>query len=133
MKWDGRRAFDIGRSQGGSRPSALPLSVRPPGAMKFQPHKVVTEDVNGKKKRKRIPIGDPIPNYFPAVVPEDLFYQVQALFKKNQVQTKNGTPVGLSGNGKMGNLFVHLAKCGYCGASMYVLDKSPGRYYGSSG
>lgn len=87
----------------------------------YQPHRLVG--------RKREPIGEPIRNYYPAIVPEDLFYEVQALFKTVPNKKKGGT-VGLpGGNSRNGNLFVHIAKCGYCGASMHFLDKSPGTYY----
>ncbi len=73
----------------------------------FQPHKLL--------KGKRQPIGDPIPDYFPALIDKDIFYRVQEQFRQNE--HKGGQ------TGKVSNLFSHIAKCGYCGASMALIDK----------
>lgn len=54
---------------------------------------------------------DPIPNYYPAIIDEDTFYQVQAKLKQG-VHQKGRV-------GTCGNLFTHIVKCGYCGASMH--------------
>jgi DNA invertase Pin-like site-specific DNA recombinase len=75
----------------------------------FQPHKVV----NGKRQ----PDGDPIKNYFPAVIDEHLFYQAQAC-KSDRMQR---------GRGRKGayvtNLFSGLATCAYCHSSMKFENK----------
>ena len=82
----------------------------------FQPHKTVkVEKVDGSLKKQRVPEGAPIKGYFPTVVSEEIFYQVQNLIKGNR---------WLGGkNGVLGNLFSCLAVCGYCGSPMRFLDK----------
>lgn len=79
----------------------------------FTPH--------GRINGKRQPVGEPIPDYYPAVVPKPLYYQVQQQFEQNQTTYKGGR------NGKIRNLFAHLVKCSYCGAPMQFLDKRPKR------
>lgn len=75
----------------------------------FQPHRYV----NGK----RVPDGDPVPDYFPVVIPLEQFERVQVgrRIRKNR------------GSGRKGiantNLFSQVAKCGYCEGSIYLIDK----------
>lgn len=73
----------------------------------FQPH---TMD-----KRRRVLDGEPIQEYFPRVISKEDFYRVQERMRAN---TKKGGRTG-----RMNNLFSHIAKCGYCGASMQFIDK----------
>ncbi|PNY36864.1 hypothetical protein C2E31_10950 [Rhodopirellula baltica] len=73
----------------------------------YQPH----TKVDGK----RVPTGDPIPDYYPVIVDPKLFSAVQSLMEKNR-----GTG-GRQDKGK--NLFSGLAKCAYCGGSMRFVDK----------
>jgi DNA invertase Pin-like site-specific DNA recombinase len=82
----------------------------------YQPHQLAEKKAkDGTPKKKRIPKGNPISDYFPAVVNEDVFYQVQSLIKQNK---------GSGGkNGAISNLFSLIAKCGYCGAPMRLLNK----------
>lgn len=75
----------------------------------IQPHKMV----DGKKE----PVGDPIKDYYPAVVSKDVFYAVQEKFKKNKGKFRGGR------TGKISNLFTHLATCGYCGGAMHFINK----------
>ncbi|MBB6466022.1 DNA invertase Pin-like site-specific DNA recombinase [Aminobacter lissarensis] len=83
----------------------------------FQPHT--------KQGGKRIPFGDPITHYFPQIVDEELFLRAQAARSKRRIE----------GGGRKGaslrNLFTHLAKCGYCDASMHFLNKGEGPRGGS--
>ncbi len=45
----------------------------------YQPYKTVYEKVKGEADKKvREPVGDPIPNYYPAIIDETLFLRVQA-------------------------------------------------------
>lgn len=78
----------------------------------FQPFKL--------EGRKRVPIGEPISGYFPAIIDPDLFYRVQAARRARRT----------SGGGRRGayvsNLFSKLAKCGYCGSPMRFIDKGKG-------
>jgi len=76
----------------------------------YQPHKLT----DGKRQ----PVGNPIPDYFPAVMDKDVFYRVQDQLKQN---IRRGGRLG-----QVANLFPYIAKCGYCGGPMAYLDKGPG-------
>src|ERR1700684_449879 len=62
------------------------------------------------ENKKEIPVGDPIQNYYPAVIGEDLFFRAQEARRKNLA----------SGRGRKGrlitNLFGGLLTCAYCAA-----------------
>jgi DNA invertase Pin-like site-specific DNA recombinase len=57
----------------------------------FQPHvmKMVPdpESPDGRGKWKRVPHGDPIPGYFPEVIPEDEWYRIRQAVKERGRQT----------------------------------------------
>ncbi|WP_457574839.1 recombinase family protein [Desulfolithobacter sp.] len=74
----------------------------------FQP---MTRNTEGK----RVPAGEPIKNYFPAVIEEEYFIKTQHILKKRQL--------GAGRVGKITNLFTHLIKCGYCGSSVIHVNK----------
>ena len=61
------------------------------------------------RQNKEFPIGDPIPDSYPAVIEESLFQAAQAARRKNLT----------SGRGRKGrlitNLFAGLPTCAYCG------------------
>jgi hypothetical protein len=80
---------------------------------RFQPYLLV--------RGKRVPDGEPIEGYYPAVVDPDLFYRVQAAMDARRI----------SGGGRKGphltNLFSKLLRCGYCGGKMYVINKGKHR------
>ncbi len=80
----------------------------------FQQYKIIS--VNGDKKKKvRVAEGEPIPNYYPAVILEKTFFHVQALFKQNQ---------GTGGEtGMARNIFQGLLRCGYCKGAVHYIDK----------
>ena len=65
------------------------------------------------------PIGEPIKNYFPPVIDEDLFYQVQAQLQANALKSNRGG--GTTGKAK--NLFAYVIKCGLCGSAIHYIDK----------
>ncbi len=75
----------------------------------LQPHKMVDG--------KRHPVGEPIAQYFPKIVEDDLFVRVQAARSKRAV----------AGGGRRGkaqrNLFTHLATCQRCGAPMHLQNR----------
>ncbi|WP_240533442.1 recombinase family protein [Sinorhizobium fredii] len=77
----------------------------------FQPHRYI----DGKRR----PHGDLVQDYFPAIISREQFDRVQLARKARKIR----------GSGRKGrshvNLFSGVAKCGYCGASMYVVDKGP--------
>ena len=77
----------------------------------FQPHKLVDG--------KRVDVGEPIADYFPKIIENELFYQVQELIKLNREQNGHGG----GKTGKANNLFTHLVKCGLCKGAMHYIDK----------
>ena len=80
----------------------------------LQPH----HTVNGK----RVPVGDPMPNYYPSVISSELFLRVQ---KKRSSGRKYP---GRTGRG-VGNLFSIIARCGYTDSSMVQVNKGGWRSY----
>jgi hypothetical protein len=66
----------------------------------FQPHI--------KVEGKRVPQGEPIKHYFPAIVPEDLFFRAQHSKSQRRVSGSGRKGVGYT------NLFTGLARCAYC-------------------
>lgn len=67
---------------------------------------------------KREPIGEPIPNYYPELVPNSLFLQVQ---QGMDLRNKRG-----SGNraGQFTNLFTGLIRCGECGSAVVTSSQT---------
>jgi DNA invertase Pin-like site-specific DNA recombinase len=78
----------------------------------FQPH----IRVDGR----RVPHGEPVPDYFPTILQEELFYRAQ--LGKTQ---RRGTGAGRKGAG-FTNLFSGIAKCDYCDASILFENKGLG-------
>lgn len=78
----------------------------------YQPHRFVGG--------KRVPDGEPILDYFPRVIEENLFLSVQA----------GRTVRATKGSGRKGitfsNLFTHVAVCDYCGSPMRYINKGKG-------
>jgi DNA invertase Pin-like site-specific DNA recombinase len=96
------------KPKNGWRKSYIDKILRNPAVIGlFQPHR----KINGK----RVPVGEPINNYYPRVIPDELFFRVQERLDRN---------VNYGGRtGKVNNLFSHIAKCGYCGAPMELVSK----------
>ncbi len=86
----------------------------------FQPHRFDVDELTDE--RKRVKDGDPIAGYYPAVVDPNLFNTVQQKLDEITVPKHNGG----GRRGKVGNLFTHIAKCGYCGGSMHYVSKGKG-------
>lgn len=84
----------------------------------YQPHQSISDE-DGRKSRE--PVGEPIADYYPAIIPEDLFYAVQKQLEANKEKAGRGG----GRNGKISTLFGHVAKCGYCGGSMAFMSKGP--------
>lgn len=61
--------------------------------------------------RKRVPIGDPVPNYFPPAVPRDLYHRAKAAFQSRSLG-------GGRKSTKLVNIFGDLAICAHCGGRM---------------
>jgi DNA invertase Pin-like site-specific DNA recombinase len=66
----------------------------------------------------REPVGEPITDYYPSVIPHELFYRVQEQLSRNKHYGGR--------TGKVRNLFGHIAKCLYCGAPMRYDNKGQG-------
>lgn len=88
----------------------------------YQPHRKVHR--NGKYDR--IPDGELIKNYYPAIIPLGLFEQAKAAAKQRRSSGK-----GRKGKG-YANLFTGLLKCDLCGGGIRYIDKGQppkgGRY-----
>lgn len=78
----------------------------------YQPKKYKSKE--GGKGRETVFAGDPIENYYPRAISDKLFYKIQ-----DRLTERKGK-FGKVGN--CANLFTHIAKCGYCGASMYYVN-----------
>lgn len=68
----------------------------------------------------RSPVGEPIKNYFPQVVPDETFFAVQRILEGNK--NKGGR------KDKCNNLFTFLVKCAYCGGPMSYKGKCSKSY-----
>ena len=84
----------------------------------YQPHK-------GHSGPNRKPIGKPIPNYYPAVIDEPLFYSVQAALKSRR------TMAGRAGK-SVPNLFTGMIRDARDKATLNMIDKGEGRQLVSS-
>lgn len=73
-----------------------------------------TDPTNVKKK---IPAGDVILDYFPQVIEEKLFYEVQSGIRSRKIKA------GRVSETHFPNVFRHILKCGSCGASMSYVNK----------
>ena len=63
---------------------------------------------------ERKPIGDPVPDYYPAIVDKGTFHAAQKLLQGNR---GTGGPTG-----KASNVLRSLVKCAYCGGSMVFIS-----------
>jgi len=75
----------------------------------FQPHRI--------ENRKRVPIGDPISDYYPRLLSDEEFAVLQDLI------SERGRRAGGNRGKLFSNLFSGLIKCGYCGSTMVFVDK----------
>ena len=75
----------------------------------FQPHVVV----NGK----RIPEGEPISDYFPRIISDEIFLLTAASQQSRRTNSAGRKGVGLS------NLFSGMVRCGYCQGPMVYVNK----------
>lgn len=67
--------------------------------------------------RKRVPLGEPIPNYYPAAIDEDLFYRVQAA---KATRRKQRGPIGVN----VANLFASICFDARTGSKMRMAGAS---------
>lgn len=84
----------------------------------YQPHQ--TYNANGKKDP--IPVGEPLKGYYPAVIDEELFLEVQDLLKSKRISSgRNATQSHL-------NVIKGVGTCIHCGQPLR-LKKHPAGYY----
>jgi DNA invertase Pin-like site-specific DNA recombinase len=81
----------------------------------FQPMRI---EVKGGKK-SRVPDGDPIPDYFPVVIPRATFERAR------RARASRRIPAGRKGESYT-NLFTGLMLCGNCGAPLHHVNKGEG-------
>ncbi|MEX0998773.1 MAG: recombinase family protein [Thermodesulfobacteriota bacterium] len=85
----------------------------------FQPHEIPNKEEGEEVyKSKRVPVGDPIKNYYPKIIDEGTFYRVQEIIEQNSKFPGNA---GGGNTDKAKNLFTNIVKCGICGSSMVYL------------
>jgi DNA invertase Pin-like site-specific DNA recombinase/biopolymer transport protein ExbD len=98
----------FGRSDGWQTSYVAKLLTNRAVLGEFQPHRAI----NGK----RVAQGDPITDYFPSIVDEQLFYRAQS----GRTQRQNGG--GRKGL-NISNLFSGIARCAYCNSRMRFENK----------
>lgn len=105
-----RRGEPVWGKGNGWHDSYIKKILRSPAVIgEYQP---CTRPKGGERKSA----GDPIPNYFPAVVPIELFMAVNDK-RAQRVHREQ------SGHNPLVNLLSGLARCNHCGSSMTHLDK----------
>jgi DNA invertase Pin-like site-specific DNA recombinase len=80
---------------------------------RFQPHRLV--------RGRRVPDGEPIEGFYPIMIDESLFFQVQ-----NRLNERRVTGGGRKGT-NFTNLFPKLLRCGNCFGKMHVRNKGKHR------
>lgn len=97
------------------KPSYIEKILNNPAVIgEIYPHKLI--------HGKRVKDGEPIIDYYPAIIEKEVYEKVNRLIKGN---------AGRKGNaggriGKAGNLFSHLLICGHCQGKMVYMDKGIG-------
>lgn len=108
---DGVKPFGKGM---GWHPSAIQKLVHNQSVLgSFQPHR--------REAGVRVPVGDPLPNYFPAVIDDALFVAARSAM----MGRRNGAASGRKGP-KFSNLLAGLGRCGVCCGPMVYRNKGKG-------
>ncbi|MEZ9619290.1 recombinase family protein [Vibrio sp. 10N.261.55.B8] len=68
-------------------------------------------------KKKKIATGELLPDYYPTVIDEELFYEVQSSVRSRKIKA------GRVHSRHFSNVFRHFLKCGFCGSSMAYVQK----------
>lgn len=106
-----QKVSGIGRSKSWQRSYVAKILTNRAVLGEYQPCRIVSG--------KRVPTGDPIKNYFPAIVPEDLFYRAQQGRSDRRINARGRKGKYLT------NLFSGIATCAYCHSSMTFENKGP--------
>jgi len=109
VQWLNSNGYPAPRGNGWAASSVKKILTDKAVLGHYQPHEFVNN--------KRVPVGNVITNYYPAVVDEDLYYQVQSLRKQRNL--------GGGGNkgSKFSNLLQGIAYCATCGSTMHMVNK----------
>lgn len=83
----------------------------------YQPH-IGKHNGIGEKKRK--PLGDPIPDYYPQIIDEETFLKAQ-IARKSRIVGR-----GKVNRNKFSNLFRNILRCSYCDGKVEYVDKGDG-------
>lgn len=75
-----------------------------------------------RRENKRVIEGEPIRDYFPPIIDEELFYRARHAKSQREYHGKGAGRKGV----RFSNLFSGLATCAYCGASMKYDNKGSG-------
>lgn len=89
----------------------------------FQPGKTIIVTEDGETKRKRVPDGEPIKDYYPQVVPDELWLRA-----RHAADARKTTKVMNTGGRKgtvYSNLFGGFVRCGHCNSPMNYRDRGP--------
>lgn len=111
----GRISLKNGRiNSPGWRESYVRKILRTPAVLgEFQPRLRIKDTPD--HSARMVDEGEPIKDYYPRIITDELFNAVQEKMRQNQ--GKGGR------TGKINNLFSHMARCGYCGAPMQFINK----------
>lgn len=86
----------------------------------YQPHRIEKVEVNGVRKKVRVPVGDPIPDYYPRIIDDKTWLKAQQIGDIKRAQYI-GTGRKSNGAGPKGlyysNIFTGFSQCGKCGAA----------------
>ena len=110
------RVAPFGRAQGWLPSSIQKLLENEAVVGRYQPHRVETSDTGTKS---RVPVGEPIANYFPPVIDEATFLRARVVRQERRI------PSGPRGN-RLSNLFTGIATCAHCGGAMHFENKGGG-------
>ncbi|MCJ2050076.1 recombinase family protein [Methylobacterium sp. J-070] len=87
----------------------------------FQPHKLEHVERQGVLVAKRVPVGDPIPNYFPRAVSDELWALARRVANKRRLG--RAPNAGGQQGTVITNLFGMVATCGVCMKPMNYRDR----------
>jgi len=108
-KFNAESVPPIGRAQRWHRTYILKILHNRAVIGEYQP-------MSGRGKERHA-VGDPVSNYYPAIITEEEFYATQGAI---QVRTTKG---GRKGE-RIANIFSGLCRCGYCGGPMRYVNKN---------
>jgi hypothetical protein len=92
----------------------------------YQPGKTEVYDDDGVRQTRRVPAGDPIPDYYPRIVWDELWHRAWASIDTRRNKTGVANAGGRRGT-KLTNLFGQLAICARCRGVLNVRDRGAGR------